>query len=70
MALNISHLIGRTLCLNYILVVPTSKLDLGVIAHILRTMLLTNRLSLVGVLNEERLIDERRYREKINRKLT
>ena len=65
-----SHLIGRTPCLNYILVVPTSKLDLGVIVHILRTMLLTNQLSLIGILNEERLINERRYGEKINRKLT
>jgi hypothetical protein len=67
---NMSRLIGRTPCPNCISTVPTSELDLGVIAHILRTVLLTNRLSPAGALNEERLIDERRYGEKINRKLT
>jgi hypothetical protein len=65
-----SRLIGRTPCPNCISTVPTSELDLGVIAHILRTVLLTNRLSPAGALNEERLIDERRYGEMINRKLT
>ncbi len=53
--LNMSHLIGRIPCLNCILTVPTSELNLGVIAHILRTVLLTNRLGPAGALNEERL---------------
>jgi hypothetical protein len=68
LALNISRFIDKTLCLNCISTVPTSKLDLGVITHILRTMLLTNWLGLAGALNEERLIDKQRYKEKINRK--
>jgi hypothetical protein len=50
--------------------VPTSELDLGVIAHILRTVLLAYQLDLAGALNEKRMIEKRRYGENIYRKST
>lgn len=49
-ASNISRLIDNISGLNYISIVPISELDLGIIVYILRAVLFTCQLGLVGAL--------------------